>query len=268
MLPFRADETMPRSTALVGVHRSRRPGEGGELAGVRRFAPGDRLRRIDWRVTLRTRELHVAQTLSDRDAEVVLLLDVFHDAGSSGGVLGTASVVDTTVRAAAAIAEYYLRWGDRVSLWEYSGAPRHLRPASGRRQLHAVHEWLLQTRMLEGASDPPVFGIGPHEIPAAALVVVLTPLLARQSVETIATLARGGRVVVAVDTLGAVVDQPVPGSRWRDVAAHVWRLDRENTIGQLREAGVPVTAWAGVGTLDVVLHDLSRMASAPKLALR
>jgi uncharacterized protein (DUF58 family) len=199
---------------------------------------------------------------------VVVLLDVLHDAGRSGGILGTASVLDTTVRAAAAVAEHYLRWGDRVSLWEYSGAPRHLRAASGRRQLNAVHEWLLQTRGLEGAADPPVFGIGPHEIPAAALVVVLTPLLARQSVETIATLSRAGRVVVAVDTLGAVARQPVVGSRWSTVAADVWRLERDNIIGQLREAGVPVTEWAGHGTLDEVLHDLTRMAAAPKLAVR
>jgi hypothetical protein len=29
-----------------------------------------------------------------------------------------------------------------------------------------------------------------------------------------------------------------------------------------------VTEWAGHGTLDEVLHDLTRMASAPKLAVR
>ena len=124
MAPFRADETMPRASALVGVHRSRRPGEGGELAGVRRYGPGDRLRRVDWRVTLRTRELHVAHTLSDRDAEVVVLLDVLQEAGQSGGIHGAATVVDTTVRAAAAITEHYLRQGDRVGLLEYSGHPR------------------------------------------------------------------------------------------------------------------------------------------------
>ena len=58
-----------------------------------------------------------------------MLLDVLHEAGRSGGVHGTASVVDTTVRAAAAIAEHYLRQGDRVGLVEYSGHPRHLRAA-------------------------------------------------------------------------------------------------------------------------------------------
>ncbi len=268
MPPFRADDSMPRSSALVGIHRSRRPGEGGELAGVRRYGPGDRLRRVDWRVTLRTRDLHVAHTLSDRDAEVVVLLDVLHEAGRSGGVHGAASVVDTTVRAAAAIADYYLRHGDRVSMLEYSGHPRHLRAASGLAQLQAALEWLMHTRSTAGAGDPPSFGIDPHLIPGSALVIVLTPMLSPQSADMIATLARAGRVVVAVDTLGELARRPVPGSQWTVPAQRLWRLERDDTIGQLREVGVPVTAWAGSGTLDHVLRDMSRMATAPRLALR
>ncbi len=266
--PFRASETMPRATMLVGTHRSRRPGEGGELAGVRRHAPGDRLRRIDWRVTLRTRELHVSQMLSDRDAEVVVLLDVLNEAGESGGVQGAASVLDTTVRAAAAIAEHYLHQGDRVSTVEYSGHPRHLRAASGRRQVQAVLEWLLLTRLIEGSSDPPPFSIDPHVIPAAALVVVLTPLIAPQTTDMIATLARAGRLVVAVDTLGTIAQQRFTGSEWSHLAGRLWRLERENTIGALREAGVPITTWAGTGSLDEVLRDLTRMAAAPRIGRR
>lgn len=266
--PFRADDTIPRAAALVGVHRSRRPGEGGELAGVRRFGPGDRLRRVDWRVTLRTRELHVAHTLSDRDAEVVVLLDVLHEAGNSGGIKGAASVVDTSVRAAAAIAEHYLRQGDRVGMLEFSGYPRYLRMAGGRRHLRAALDWLLDTRVTEGAGDPPVFGIDPYLIPGSALVVVLTPLIGPQSGEMIATIARAGRSVVAVDTLGSLARRPVVGSQWTDVAQRLWRLERENLIGQLREVGVPVTAWAGAGSLDQVLHDMARMAAAPRIGVR
>jgi uncharacterized protein (DUF58 family) len=266
--PFRADETMPRASALVGVHRSRRPGEGGELAGVRRYGPGDRLRRVDWRITLRTRELHVAHTLSDRDAAVVVLLDVLYEAGESGGVHGAATVVDTTVRAAAAITEHYLRQGDRVALLEYSGHPRHLRAAGGRRQLHTALDWLLRTRASAGAGDPPVFGIDPHLIPGSALVVVLTPLLGSQSVDMIARLARAGRAVVAIDTLGNIAQRSIVGSQWTPVAQRLWRLERDNTIGQLREAGVPVTAWVGAGSLDEVLRDLSRLATAPRIVHR
>ena len=128
---FEADDSMPRAAGLVGAHHSRRPGEGGELAGVRMFGPGDRLRRIDWRVSLRTRQLYVASTLSDRDAEVVLVLDVLHEAGRSGGIHGTRSVLDTTVRAAAGIAEHYLHRGDRVALLEYGFRARRLRAAAG-----------------------------------------------------------------------------------------------------------------------------------------
>jgi uncharacterized protein (DUF58 family) len=261
---FSAAEAMPRAAGLVGAHRSRRPGEGGELAGVRLFGPGDRLRRIDWRVSLRTRQLHVAATLSDRDAELVLLLDVLHEAGRSGGIGGEASVLDTTVRAAAGIAEHYLQRGDRVSLLEYGFRARRLRPASGRRQYLTVLEWLLEVRpSTHGSYEPSAGAFGMQLLSANALVVVLTPLLDPRSAAMVARLARSGRFVVAVDTMTTDVATSRDGP-WSEVGHRLWRLDRENTIGQLREHGVPVVTWAGDGSLDQVLSDVARLASAPR----
>jgi len=266
---FRATDTMPRASALVGGHRSRRPGEGGELAGVRRYAPGDRLRRIDWRTTLRTREPHIAATWSDRDATVVLVLDVAHEAGVSGGVHGRASVLDTTVRAAAAVAEHYLRRGDRVALVELSGTPRHLRAGNGRRHLQAALDWLASTSVTAEADEPPPpVLIDPRLYPTSALVVVLTPLLQPASTQLIATLARTGRVVTAVDTLGDLAEHPLVGTQWTAVAQRLWRLERDVVIGQLREVGVPVTGWSGPGSLDQVLRDLTRLAAAPRIGVR
>jgi uncharacterized protein (DUF58 family) len=261
--PFRAVEAMPAAAGLVGNHRSRRPGEGGELAGVRIFAPGDRLRRIDWRVSLRTRSLHVASTLSDRDAEVLLLLDVLGEAGVSGGVRGSASVLDTTVRAAAAIAEHYLHRGDRVSLQEYGAHARRLRAATGRRQYLTVLEWLLDVRA-DAAEQPSYEHVfGAHHVSPNALVVVLTPVVNPRSAELLARLAQSGRFLVAVDTLPDMAAPP-ERSPWTPLAFRLWRMERENTLGQLREHGVPVVRWAGTGSLDAVLRDVSRLASAPK----
>jgi uncharacterized protein (DUF58 family) len=261
--PFVADEAMPRAAGLVGAHRSRRPGEGGELAGVRAFGPGDRLRRIDWRVSLRTRQLHVAATLSDRDAELVLLLDLLHEAGRSGGHGGAASVLDTTVRAAAAIAEHYLHRGDRVAMLEYGFRARRLRPGSGRRQYLTVLEWLLDVAPTDTPYEPSAAAFGTHLLPATALVIVLTPLLDSRSAAMLARLARSGRFVVAVDTLTSqrlsTVDEP-----WLAVAQRLWTLERQNTIGQLREHGVPVVPWAGTGSLDQVLRDVARQATGPR----
>jgi hypothetical protein len=129
-------------------------------------------------------------------------------------------------------------------------------------------EWLLLTRATEGSGDPPPFSIDPHIIPSAALVVVLTPIIAPQTTEMIATVARAGRLVVAVDTLGTIGQQRFTGSEWTHLAGRLWRLERDNTIGTLREAGVPVTTWAGTGSLDEVLRDLTRMAAAPRIARR
>jgi uncharacterized protein (DUF58 family) len=263
--PFNATEAMPAAAGLVGNHRSRRPGEGGELAGVRPFAPGDRLRRIDWRVSLRTRDLHVASTLSDRDAEVLLLLDVLGEVGLSGGVAGSASVLDTTVRAAAAIAEHYLQRGDRVSLLEYGATARRLRPATGRRQYLTVLEWLLDVRPdpVEVSEDDYQNVFGMHHVSSDALVMVLTPLVDPRSADMLAQLTQSGRYVVAVDTLPAGA-APANRDQWTPLATRLWRIERENVLGRLREHGVPVVAWAGAGSLDLVLRDVSRLASIPR----
>jgi uncharacterized protein (DUF58 family) len=261
--PFAAVEAMPAAAGLVGNHRSRRPGEGGELAGVRPFAPGDRLRRIDWRVSLRTRDLHVAATLSDRDAEVLLLLDVLGEAGVSGGVSGTASVLDTTVRASAAIAEHYLKRGDRVSLLEYGAGGRRLRPATGRRQYLTVLEWLLDVRADSADELPHEQAFGAHHVSPDALVVVLTPLVDPRSADMLARLTQSGRYTVAVDTFPAGLAPP-QRSPWTPLATRLWRIERDNVLGRLREHGVPVVEWAGAGSLDLVLRDVARLASAPR----
>jgi uncharacterized protein (DUF58 family) len=264
---FEADEAMPRASGLAGTHRSQRPGEGGELVGVRQFAPGDRLRRIDWRVSLRTRQLHVAATLSDREADVVLLLDTLHEAGRSGGVHGVASVLDTAVRAAAGVAEHYLHRGDRVSLLEFGPRHRQLRPASGRWQYRAVRDWLLDTHVIEGVVEPSMWLSRPYLLQPNALVVAFTPLLDERSAELLARLARAGRFLIAVDTLPSHA-RPVIDSDWADAALRLWWLTRQNTIDELREHGVPVVTWRGTGSLDEVLRDLSRMALSARPVAR
>jgi len=260
---FEADQAMPRAAALAGTHRSRRPGEGGELVGVRRFVPGDRLRRIDWRVSLRTRELHVAATLSDRDAEVVLLLDTLHEAGVSGGIDGAASTLDVTVRGAASVAEHYLHRGDRVSLLEFGPRVRQLRAAGGRLHYQVVREWLLDTRVVPGVLEPETWLARPHRLPPNALIVAFTPLLDERSAELLARMAWAGRFLIAVDTLPPHA-RPKLGGVWQEAATRLWLLERQNTIDELRQHGVPVVTWRGSRSLDEVLRDVSRMAFASR----
>jgi uncharacterized protein (DUF58 family) len=265
--PFDSDQALPRAAGISGIHRSRRPGSGGELADVRPFAAGDRLRRINWRVSRRTGELHVNATWSDRDAEVVLLLDVRQEAGASGGVDGAASVLDATVRAAAAITEHYTHQGDRVSLVEYGSRLRRLRAGTGRQHYLAALEWLVAVDRF-----PSGFGPGDRLVTGGlrgtgALVVVLTPLLDQDSANLLATLARAGRWLVAVDTLPDRLRWPVRGE-WSTAGRRLWWLERENTVGRLRGVGVPVEPWRGAGSLDAMLRHVYRLASSSRVLAR
>jgi uncharacterized protein (DUF58 family) len=264
---FDSGESLPRAAGIAGIHRSRRPGEGGELAGVRPFQAGDRLRRINWRVTRRTGDLHVNATLSDRDAEVLLLLDVRHEAGVSGGVRGPASVLDATVRAAAAIAEHYTRQGDRVALVEFGPRLRQLRAGTGVRHHLAILGWLADVN-----GSPTGFASGDRLITSSlrspnALVIALTPLLDRDSATLLAVLARTGRSMVAVDTLPPHARPGLEGP-WAAAGERLWRLERAITIGRLRDLGVPVEVWRGPGSLDLMLRHVQRLATTSRVLAR
>jgi len=251
---FAASDTVPRAEGLVGGHRSRLPGEGGDLAGVRPFTPGDRLRRVNWRVTGRTGQLHVTSTYSDRDTEVLLVLDSTQDLGRPPD-----NSLDTGVRAAAAVAEHYLRAGDRVALVDLARPYRSVPARNGRSHLVRLLDVLIDARALRsdgtGPSAADVVGLAA----ANALVVLLSPLATAPSLTAVAALARSGRSVVAIDTLPDGL-RPDQRGDWTELAFRIWRLRREADLGRLAELGVPVVPWRGAGSLDAVLRDAGRAA--------
>jgi uncharacterized protein (DUF58 family) len=260
---FVATDQVPRAEGVVGPHRSRRPGEGIEISGVRPFQPGDRLRRINWRVTLRSgagpggTNLHVTTTLSDRDTDVLLCVDSRVDIGGS---------LDTGVRAAASIAEYYLRAGDRVGMLDLGQPGRQVRLGNGRTHLVRILDLLLDVRDRPARSETELPRIL-RGLPAHAMVVVLSPLLGDAAIGAVAKLTRSGRPVIAVDTLPADFAPP-PRGEWTDLAWRVSRLEREADLGGLAEVGVPVVRWQGGGSLDDVLRDASLLARLPRTATR
>jgi len=257
---FDSTQPLPRARGITGTHRSRRPGDGGELAEVRLFHTGDRLRRINWRVSHRTGALHVNTTWADRDADVLLVLDVRHETGKSGGVDGRVTALDQTIRAAAAIVEHYAQQGDRIGLLEFGTGLRRLPSGTGRRHFRAALEWLVRVDPF-----PRALSLSPRLLttalrPPHALVIVLTPLLDTDVVGFLAGLARTGRSVVAVDTLPAGAAPP-RRTTWTELAVRLWWWERANTIDRLRNVGVPVARWQGIGSLDLTLRHAYQMSA-------
>jgi len=272
-LPLRADfsasNVVPRPAGMIGQHASRRPGDNGELSDVREFRIGDRLRRINWRVSSRTGRLHVNSTWSERDTEVQLVLDSVVDVGWSEGVGGLASSLDTGVRAASAIAEHYLHAGDRVSVIDLGARGRDVRAGSGRHHLRRIND----TLVIASADRLTLFSANRH-LPPGSLMIVLSPLLADRVIGHLVHGLQSGHAAVIIDTMPDGLTDPgwyTPVMRADDPAklALAWRLrlvEREVTVAAIRDLGVPVVRWKGPGTLDEVLRDVSR--PAPRLVGR
>jgi len=266
---FDSDSSARPSDGLVGLHRSARAGEGNEFAGIRRFRAGDRMRRINWPRSVRTRELQVNSTWADLDIHVALLIDATDDFGVSEGIDGLASSLDGAVRAAGAIAEFYAPRGDRVSLRTFGSTRTHLvRPGTGRAQLRRILETLARMTPEYSARTVSRGPIG-RQIGRldAEMVVMLSPLIAPEALDLAVDLGRQGMMVIIVDTLPDHVvqddeDQYV-GLAWR-----IRLLERRRELRMVMGAGIPVVEWRGPGSLDPVIRDISRRASGPRMVPR
>ena len=262
--PYDSRAEVPQPDGLVGRHRSRRLGTGTEFEGIRPFATGDRLKRINWPVSLRAGELHVITTRAEQDAGVWLVVDGLRDIGASGGVDGAASTLDLTVRAAAALAEHHVRTGDRVGLLVVASDAVRVRLGSGARHLQRIQGTLARVRTESRSVAPERLDLGAG---AGSVVYVLSPMLFDPLVTATATLQRSGSSVVVIDTLG---DQAPADDRLSlpSLAARMQRIERDDRLQKLAALGCPVVPWRGPGTLDTVLQQLARRARVPKVRAR
>ena len=262
---FDAAPPQHRANGLVGLNRSSHPGDGSEFSGIRPFQTGDRLRRINWRRSLRSGDLHVTSTYADQDTHVALFVDALADFGTSGGIDGAASSLDTTVRAAGAIAEHFLLRGDRVSLQVFGSRGRsHVPPASGRGHLRRILDVL-------AVIDPDTSRAGEVRagrgaIPGDALAIMLSPLISPIALQRAVSIASHGLTVAVVDTLPDdvhTVDDASTELAWR-----IRLLEWQREVRSVQNVGVPVIAWRGPGSLDPFLREIARRAAAPRMARR
>lgn len=245
-----------------GNYVSARLGEGIEPGELRPFAPGDRVRRINWRATARRGELYVTRFQEERNADIVLLLDTLSDCGAPPH-----STLDQSVRAVASLAQAYLARRDRVGFLEFGGYLRWISPGTGGRQAQALIEALLPSATHFSYVAPRLDRVPPRALPPQALVFALTPLLDKRFADALTDLvARRFDVIVLATSPAEATRRSHVATVTDDLACRIWALEWRASLDRLRRQGVVIVEWDGMTSLDVLLAPLTH--TRPQLAAR
>lgn len=242
----------PQSTVIprtelpdrLGAHLTRHTGPGVEYADVRPYVPGDHLRTVNWPVSARRGRLHVTQRLTDRGADVVVLIDTH---GQAPGPATEAT--ERIARGAAQVVQSALRNGDRAGIVALGGRqPRWLGVDIGRRQFYRV----LDTVLAAGSGFETTTGtLAPRAaVPPGSIVVAFSTLLSTEFALALIELCKRGHAVVAVDVLDGA---PFTGEL-DPLIVRMWALERSTMYRDLGTVGIDVVRWRP----DTGLQDAMR----------
>jgi uncharacterized protein (DUF58 family) len=240
--------TPPQSTPIpqielldrLGAHLTRHIGPGVEYADIRPYVPGDQLRAVNWSVSARRRQLHVTQRLTDRAADVVVLIDTYRQPAGPA-----TDATERVVRGAAQVVQTALRHGDRAGIVALGGnRPRWLGADIGQRQFYRV----LDTVLGAGHGFENTTGtLAPHAaVPVGAIVVAFSTLLDTEFALALIDLRKRGHVVIAVD----ILDSSPFESRQDPLIDRMWALQRSAMYRDMATVGVDIVAWREDSTLD------------------
>ncbi|HET9322769.1 MAG TPA: DUF58 domain-containing protein [Gaiellaceae bacterium] len=241
----------PRETQVfAGDEVARVKGDGIEFADIRPFAYGDQIRRINWRASARQQKLFVTERHPERNADIVLFLDGFSEVRRGGQ--GT---LDTTVRAAASLADAYLSRRDRVGVITFGGRVSWLLPSMGDRQIYRIVESLLDTEIAQSHVWRRIDLLPPRTLPPRALVIAFSPLTDWRLTEALLDLRGRGFDLAVVEI------SPLPyADRGSDdperLAYRLWLLWREAVRFRFARSGVPVVEWREDVPLATVLEEV------------
>lgn len=238
------------SRAVWGQHPSRRLGDGHEFAELRPYTPGDRLRDLNWAATARTRQPVVNRHHPELAGQVVVALDAFDDGSTS-----STEALARAARAGWALASLHLRANDQVGLLGLGGSVEWLPPAGGRLARYRLLDSLLKVggdaaaRVAQTRRYP--------RVPPSALIIALTPLHTRDTLDAVAAWRTHGRSV-AVIVLDGVDLLGQPRSESERLARRLWAVDRQRRVDELKSLGVPVAIMPPDGSLAPVVAALGR----------
>lgn len=243
---------LPSTKLAAGPIPARKAGTGTDYWGVREYRQGDSLRRLNWRLAARHPQKWFTNEFEREEiADFGLIVDSRRLSGSEAM---WEELFEHTLSAAAAIAELYLKNGNRVSLLLFGQAMSSLFPGFGKLQLN---------RVLQGLGSAQLGGYVPFDylkyfpvrlFPARAQIIVLSSL-DRRDLDSYARLRAYGYDVhlISPDPVDFKF-RMMPKTERGNLAFRAARVERRTWLAQLIEMGVTVTDWQVDTPLESVLN--------------
>ena len=149
---------LPMEGGVSGHHKSPHRGSSVEFAEYRKYAPGDDIRRLDWRVYARTDRFFIREFEADTNLRGYFVLDC---SGSMNYVGEHGSKLDYARRLIATIAYLVAQQGDAVGLQCYADRTLHDIPPK-RNAAHLRH--IFDTLAKVGSKSPTTLPQNLHDL--------------------------------------------------------------------------------------------------------
>lgn len=223
-------------------------GGGIEFYRTRSYRPGDPMKHIDWNRFAKTAELTTIDFREERSTAVVLVVDARESCYR--GRTDEAHAVARCVSAAQQLVDEVITSRNQLGLAAFGREDCWIKPDTGRRH---------RTRAQRLLTDHAAFSLNPPEktdpideqlvtlerrLPRNAQVLFCTPLLDDGAVDAARRLDADGHAVSVVSP--DVTDSGTPG---RDLV----KFEREQRLGELRRAEIPVVDWGPEEQLALAL---------------
>ena len=203
-------------------------------------------------MTSRRGVLHTNETFSERDTDVLIVVDTMADIRPIGAEPGDgrASSLDMSVEAATVLARHYLSLSDRVGLHDAGTLIGSIPFGTGERHMRRILEAL--SAVSRDKSVSPRLRRAPR-IRSGTLTIACTPLLSEEFIGQIGLLRTLGANLTIIDTLPAELTNTarLTGAPMRRIDGiedtHLWDeawvirgFERRFVIADLERRGIPV----------------------------